>query len=208
MVNTCCGEKSKCGIIAMISTIVSFVALFAVFIAGITIVSTPYDFENLPYFADTQCTPSAVLVVKMPLCDATSDAEGGTNYYDEYVAIWKCQETGATILENPFAGNRQEQIAKNSINDFPLQVTQNVSCNTKNPPIQYPGWKNFFQCQVWNTCFFDTDMIEDLQANAYDRYQRGYHLLYASAGLFVLTAICFTILMMDVCECFGKQQYI
>jgi hypothetical protein len=170
-------------------------------IAGITIVATPYDFENLPYFADTQCTPVSVTVVKMPLCDVVIDSEGSRDYYDEYGAIWKCQETGATIMENPFAGNRQQKIAENSINDFPLQVTQNVSCNTKNPPIQYPGWTNFFQCQVWNVCFFDTDMIEDLQANSLNRYQRGFHLLYASAGIGALCIASFIVFMADMMSC-------
>lgn len=206
---TCCGrDASKCAVVALIATIVTFVAFFAVIIAGVTIVATPYDFENLPYFADTQCTPSAVSVVMMPKCDSTT-IEGDTTYYDEYVAIWKCLETGASILENPFAGNRQQQIAQNSIGDFPLNVRQNVTCNTVNLPVQYPGWKNFFKCQVWNTCFFDIDMIEDLQANAVTRYNRGYHLLYASAGIIGLCVICFLAFLIICFECCSRgSQYV
>jgi hypothetical protein len=187
--------------------IVTGLAFVAVLVAGITIVATPYDFANLPYFEQTQCTPVAVTVVKMPLCDVVSD-EFGTEYYDEYVAIWKCNETGASILENPFSGNRQESIAQNNANNYPLNIIQNVSCNSKNLPIAYPGWKNFFQCQVWNTCFFDTDMIEDLQINSQDRYNRGFHLLYASIPLFVALVVFFIIFSSIICECCKKSQYI
>ena len=136
---TCCGnEASKSGMLGFISIIVFLTASFAVMIAGVTIVVTPYDFENLPYFATTQCTPVNVTVVKMPLCDVIR-SEYGTGYYDEWIAIWKCLETGASLVENPFAGNGQQSIAMNSMNDFPLGVLQNISCNTLNLPVQYPG---------------------------------------------------------------------
>lgn len=208
---TCCGrDLSNCATFGLVVTAIIFVTFFAVLIAGITIVATPYDFENLPYFADTKCTPIAVTVVTMPNCDTTA-TESGTIYYDQYVAIWQCKETGASILENPFAGNRQESIARNSIGDFPLKITQNVSCNTVNLPVQYPGWKNFWGCQVWNTCFFDTDMIKDLQANAQTRYNRGFHLLYASAGLAGLSVICFIVSMVilcDCCSCGKRSEYV
>jgi hypothetical protein len=202
--STCCGT-TKLGCISLAISITMFVAFFAVLIAGITIVSTPYDFENLPYFAQTQCTPIAVTVVKMPLCEFVSGGEGPDSYYDQYLAIWKCKETGASIIENPFAGNRQLSIAQNSINDFPLQVTQNVSCNTVNLPAQYANWTNFYNCQVWNTCMYDIDMIEDLQANAQDRYNRGYHLLYASAGIGGVCLIFLTIYFIDLSRCCRKD---
>lgn len=206
MSDGCCAERSKGGIISLVLTMVTFVAFFAVLIAGITIVATPYDFENLPYFSIIQCTPIAVSIIYMPLCDEVNDGDGGIYHYDEYAAIWQCKETGATIMENPFAGNRQRQIAENSMDDFPLNQIQNVSCNTKNLPAQYPDWTNFFQCQVWNTCFFDTDMIEDLQANSLNRYQRGFHLLYASAGIGALCLVSFIVFIVDMMG-YCKKDY-
>lgn len=115
------------------------------------------------------------------------------------------------ILLNPFSGDTNKDLIIRSINDFPLNVTQNVTCNSVNLPTQYPGWKNFYECQVWNTCFFDVDMIEDLQENAEIRYNRGYHLLYASAGLavaFIVLLIISLCILFECGLCTKNSQYI
>lgn len=166
-------------------------------IPAVVILTVPYDFENLPYFAPTTCTPINVTVVKMFNCDEMK-TEYGTTYQSEWIAIWKCQETGASLVEHPFAANPQESIAKNDVNDYPLNVLQDITCNTRVPALQYPGWSNFFGCQVWSTCFFDIDMIEDLQQNAQSRYNRGYHFLIACsifAGLSVVFIVAYLCLM-------------
>jgi hypothetical protein len=201
----CDGDPSRCKVISFVGVCVTGVAFFIVIIVGMTILGTPYDFENLPYFTDTQCTPVAVTVAKMADCDSVTTDGGATVYYTEYVAVWKCKETGASILENPFTGKRQESIAQNNANDYPLNIIQNVSCNSVNLPINYPGWINFHACQVWNTCFFDTDMIHELQNNALYRYNQGYHLLYASAGIGGLCLIFIIIFTVDMYKCCSSR---
>lgn len=81
---------TKCGTFCFIVTGTLFLATFAVLIAGIVILVTPYDFENLPYFKPTQCTPVAVTVATMPNCK-TINSEYGSATFDEYVAIWQCK---------------------------------------------------------------------------------------------------------------------
>lgn len=181
------------------------IGCISTFVAGLAIISVPYDFENLPNFADTQCTPINVNVAKMENCGSL-DYEYGTSYYSEYVAVWECKESGASIIENPFAGNRQKSIAKNNMDDYPLNVIQNVSCNNVNLPAKYPNLQSFYQCQVWNTCFFDVAMIKDFQENALERYNKGYHLLYATAALAGVLAILFIIFLIVCFNCFNCKR--
>lgn len=199
---------NKIGIISFVVSAILAVASSVVLLSGLTIVASPYDYENLPNFAPSQCTTSAVTVVLMKRCEVFR-GEFDDAYFDEWVAVWRCRETGASIIENPFAANRRKTVAVNNMNDYPLEVLQNVTCNTINLPAEYPSVTNFFQCQVWNTCFFDVDMIEDLQENAAKRYERGHNLLYASAGLFVASCIFFVIFMLDICgPCSKKTEFV
>lgn len=186
---SCCGKEAEgwnCA--GLIVVCFLFVLTFSLMIPAATILNVPYDFDNLPNFATTQCTPVQVSVVKMPGCSVVR-GEYSDRYVDEWIAIWKCLETGASLIENPFASNSKQVIAQNSINDYPLNVLQNISCNTAVAPLQYPNWSNFYGCQVWSTCMLDVDMIQDLQQNAQVRYYRGYQLLYASLVFLVVSFV-------------------
>ena len=190
-----------------ITAIVAFAAALAVMSAGITLRRYPIDYSNLPNFKNATCTPAAVTTIKLDQCYTSSDAEGGSTIASEWIAVWKCQETGACVVEDPFAAVGSQTVADNSNNDYPLGVTQDVYCNTVNLPSAYPNVVNYNQCQVWNACFFDVPMILDLQANAQTRYDQGLHLLYACAGLYglslVLAALCIVITF-----CCDKPQFV
>jgi len=190
-----------------ITAIIVVTASVAVLVAGIALRQYPIDYDNLPNFGNSSCTPTAVTTIKLDNCFVTTDAEGSTSAHSEWIAVWKCQETGASIVEDPFSAVNSQTVADNSNNDYPLGVAQDVYCNKVNLPITYPNVVNFNQCQVWNACFFDVSMIIDLQANAQNRYNQGLHLLLASAGLFGLSIILAVICVVTVCCC-DKPQFV
>ena len=175
----------RCLLIVMwTATVVTFIASIALVSAGLGITQYPIDFANLPNFGNATCTPDAVTTIELNRCYQHSDGDGAIDYYIEWIAVWRCRETGASIVDDSFAAVSSSAVANNSATNYPLGVTEDVFCNQVVPPSSYPNVVNFGQCQVWNACFFDVSMILDLQANAKNKYDEGLRILYASAGVF------------------------
>jgi hypothetical protein len=194
---------SKC-LLYTLFVVMSVLAMTSVatLIAGVTLRQYPIDYVSLPNFKNASCTPVEVTTIKFENCFVTTDSESSAvTYSSEWIAVWKCQETNASVVEDPFSAVSSQTVADNSNHDYPLGVTQDVYCNKVTLPSSYPNVLNYSQCQVWNACFFDGPMIIDLQANAQNRYDQGLHLLFASAGLFAGAVIILAICLICVCCC-------
>lgn len=184
MVKLCGKETSTLSIVSLIATAALFIASLIVLIIGGITISYAGDVENLPNFAIANCTVSAVQVATLAGC-AFNPNDYGPSYYDEWIAVWQCRETGASIVEDPFSSRFSPNSASRDRNDYPLNVSQVVMCNTVNPPVMYPNADHTRAtgCQVWSTCFFDVDMVKYMQLNGVSDRQRGFVLLFTGIAL-------------------------
>ena len=102
MVKVCGKETSILSIVSLSATVALFIGSMIVLgIGGVTL-NYAGDVENLPNFAIANCTISAVQVVTLKDC-GINGGDYGPSHYDEWIAVWQCQETGASIVENPFS---------------------------------------------------------------------------------------------------------
>jgi hypothetical protein len=190
MVRICHTEISNVTIVSLTASVALFICSIIVMSIGGSNIHYAGDVENVPNFAPVNCTISAVQVVILPKC-AIGSTDFGGRPIDKWIAVWQCQETGASIVENPFAAKLYKQSATNDQGDYSLGASQVVMCNAVNPPVTYPNsdYTPNTGCQVWSTCFFDVTMIEYMKANGKTDKARGFALLFTGLALLGLCLI-------------------
>lgn len=201
MVKVCGKETSALTVGSLIASIVLFLGSMIVIIIGGVTLYYAGDVENLPNFAVRNCTVSAVQVTTLTDC-GVNGGDYGPPYYDEWIAVWKCQETGASIVENPFSSRISASSASRDQADYPIGASQAVMCNTVDPPVLYPNsdYTQATGCQVWSTCFFDVQMIQYMMANSESDRKRGFILLFTGIGLVGISLIFFFVYIASICR--------
>jgi len=153
---------------------------------GLIVHSSNGDVEHIYGFVETQCTLTAARVVSMPNC-----VPGGQYHIKtEYIAIWKREEDGSTVIEDPYAGKSTEDLASRDLDDYPLNVTQRCICNP-NFVNTYPVIQGYVMCQLWKACVLDVDMIIDKQNNSGGYLTASYTLLILGGVVIILSIIVF-----------------
>ena len=115
--------EKKVFIIVAIVTIVIIIGCCMAISMGHSIQENAGDINNLPYFHETNCTPTVVQTTYMFHCKAVDGPEGGTSYTNKWIATWG-DKKGFTIIEDPFSGKSSQILADNDKNDYPLNVMQ------------------------------------------------------------------------------------
>ncbi len=188
MVKLCGQEISNHTVATLSSSIILFVGSIIIIVVASIFIGYAGDIESLPNFGPANCTISKVQVTTLTNCGINA-GDYGPPYFNEWIAVWKCKETGASIVENPFAGRFFPQSAYNDQNDYDLDTTHMVMCNTVNSPMLYPTVTFVTGCQVWSTCFFDVATIKYMQENGESDNRKGFILLFTGIGLLVLSGV-------------------
>ena len=129
--------------------------LLSLIILTIGIVTSGYT-ANF-HIADNYETSSCILT-------AASTVSIGcvANYY---VAVWS-SDTGKSILQSPFAANKNRQYVDAQLNNYPLNVPIECMCR-KDTTIVYPSLEKQLPCDVYGQCFLNTQAIEFMKEQHY-----------------------------------------
>ncbi len=189
MVKLCGYNFSKPLIAAVLLTALLLIGSIVVMSVGGVLIHYAGDIENLPNFAETNCTIAAVEVATLIDC-GTAETEYSSTRYTEWTAVWQCQESGASIVENPFSSRSYRSWALNDRGDYTINSTAVVMCNIVDLPCPFPvvEAKALTQCQVWSTCFFDVEMVKYMQENSESDQHKGYILLFTGIAIMVISA--------------------
>jgi hypothetical protein len=75
-----------------------------------------------------------------------------------FIAIWKRQETGGSVVESPFALRTTLALAETNVNDYPLNATYDCMCNGF-----YIDPFPMLNCNFNDACMLDTRVVDYMQ---------------------------------------------
>src|SRR5579885_2522032 len=106
--------KTKIDLIVAALSIIILLTCFAMIGIGSNMMIDAGDINSIPYFEERNCTPILSQVAYLQNCYIT-DTTNTDHFKSVWFAIWKDKETGYTIIDNPFEGKSEKNIAERSL---------------------------------------------------------------------------------------------
>ena len=178
-------KERKLTCLVVIGLVILFIGLVSMIGVGISMMMVSGNGKDLNSYTSRNCTPSASSISYLYRCQ-TYSGEYRDPYKSEWVAIWQDFATGYTILEDPFSPKDNIIDATRDLGDYIVNSTYPCMCNFNVGSVMYPGVEGVegvLNCNVWDTCFFDVDLVDYLKANNVNNNRTGIILMGVGLGI-------------------------